>query len=279
MADFGMPGGMAFAREIGFDLTNVRGTQIAAAGSANTKGSYTELLSAANNTINTAHTCVVMTMRGGVANNAFYLLDVAIGGAGSEVVIFPNLLLSTTTVTSGGLSFVYDLPIGIPTGQRISARVQASIAGADAELVLIRSPASFSSPQPAGVLEAIGADTSGTGGVTVARSTAGVFGSYVEMIASTARNYRGFIVAAIRNSGSYSSATSITFNLAVGSAGNEEIILDGWQLLQSNTEGMWGTTTPFIGVSIAAGQRLAIQAASNLNNSDADLDYIIYGVS
>ena len=54
MADFPLFGGIR-TESAGFDLANTTGTTVTAAGSANTKGAYVELLAAASNEFDSYH--------------------------------------------------------------------------------------------------------------------------------------------------------------------------------------------------------------------------------
>ncbi len=278
MGDFSLRAGSAFALESGLVLANVAGTPIVSSGTTDTKGSWIELETAAGNTFTSSRIIISITQHGS-ATESRYLVDIGIGGSGSEVAIANNLLANTSLVSSGSNSFIFDFPIEIPTGTRIVARCQSSTSSAAIEMTIIRLPPSFRGESPFGNVASIGADTANTAGVTVARTTAGTFGSWVEMTASLTDGIYGFIVSSIRDAGSYSSAVGVTYEVGVGSAGNEETIFSGWITTQSNTESMWATTTPFIGVAISAGSRIAIRAAGSSANTDLDLDYVIYGVN
>lgn len=62
------------------------------------------------------------------AANRSYAVDIAIGAAGSEIVIIPDLIGSNAaTYTSPGGGIFYYFPIFIPAGTRVSARAQGSV--------------------------------------------------------------------------------------------------------------------------------------------------------
>ena len=54
-----------------------------------------------------------------------HAIDIAIGGAGSEQVILPNLLVPGTIQTGTGISAVW-IPLSIRAGQRIALRSQSA---------------------------------------------------------------------------------------------------------------------------------------------------------
>ena len=277
MADFPLIGSRPYALESGLDLANVTGTTITANGSADTKGSWVELESAAGNTFSTGFLYVMTSDRGGTNNT--YLIDIGIGGASSEQVIINNLYSHTTSVTtSSGSSNLYMFPISIPSGTRISARLQSSTGGAALDLLIIRAPSSFIDSSSCSKVIAIGDDAANSAGTTVARSSAGVFGSWVEITASLSNNIKGFSITGIQSTvTSWQGSAELTYQVGVGGSGNEEVIFSGWLISQGNSETTQGVTAPFVPVGIAAGERISIRAAGSVSNTDLDLEYIIYG--
>jgi len=111
----------------GEDATASRGTALTS-GAVNTKGSYVALVAA------TAFTTrwVIITMGNGTAGASF-ATDVAIGGAGSEQVVIPNLF---TDHSNPSALASWLLPWSIPKGTRVSARC-ASTAGTVTQYVHI----------------------------------------------------------------------------------------------------------------------------------------------
>jgi hypothetical protein len=110
--------GPTIGESAGYLTASSVGTTLTASASANVKGAYTELIAA------TAKRSVCMIVHLGIVPTVaiYYLVDIAIGAAASEVVIVPDLHVwhsnsQTTPIT---------IPIMIPPGTRISARCQAS---------------------------------------------------------------------------------------------------------------------------------------------------------
>jgi hypothetical protein len=276
MADFPLYGGSEQV-SAGFVLANVEGTDLTS-GLANTKGAYVELLSAANNTSNSTSIEVVLQMNVSGTVTAQLLIDIAIGGAGSEEVIIPNLWYYSDNSLLHNVDTAY-FPINIPEGVRISARMQSDLASVIAPLHINLTNSGFQQPASLSEVVDIGTDTSITGAVLVARSTTpGVFGSWVEIIASTVDEYSGFLVCAHRAADSWANTLALAYDVGVGSAGNEEIIMELSYATQGATETGHGMVTPYKPINIAKGSRLAIRAVGNANNSDLDYEYAIYGV-
>lgn len=273
---FSSIGGSSFATEAGYDYANTQLTSITAAGSSNTVGSYVEMISAANNTRPSSGIIVNFGWKGSTSSFCDILLNVAIGGAGSEEVIIPNLMMRPNQSTTAANYYQYYFPIDIPAGVRISINCQASVASrvTGANIILISS--AIGQDNSFSFVDDIGSNTGSSTGTTVARSTADTFGSWVQISSSTTNNVKGFIVAAARTGISWSTQ-DITYQVGIGSSGNEEIIFEGQHIRVNFSEGGIGHVTPFIPVEIPAGSRVAIRAQSDLADVDGDLDYIIYG--
>jgi hypothetical protein len=122
------PEGIAGYDAIGFNASTSGGTAIDPGTTANTKGSWVPL---------TASTAVdyvgILVALDGTNQTAWsfqnWLVDLAIGASGSELIIVPNFFAdapgtsATTVNTIGSVQF---LPIPIPAGTRIAARAQCS---------------------------------------------------------------------------------------------------------------------------------------------------------
>lgn len=100
------------------------GTSIDPGGSANTKGSYTEITSATSAdhqwwVVAAANQTNAARADGG------WLVDIAVGGAGSESVVISNLHFYASAVQSNVLPYFYPpIPLVISSGTRIAARAQ-----------------------------------------------------------------------------------------------------------------------------------------------------------
>ena len=100
---------------------------VTAHANVNTVGSYVELIAAT-----TYESYGIMVQLAGVqttaSENQRCLVNIAIGAAGSEIILIPNLTcgnVATYAAASSGAVFYY-FPICIPAGVRVSANCQAS---------------------------------------------------------------------------------------------------------------------------------------------------------
>lgn len=113
----------------GFNSATILGTAVDAGGSANTKGAYAQIIS--STVADIAGIFVIFDNQNngsGSSNASTLLIDIAVGGAGSEVVIVPNIVLSVFLAGSAAIfgGFMPYMPVQIPAGSRIAMRCQSS---------------------------------------------------------------------------------------------------------------------------------------------------------
>lgn len=274
MGDFSIIGGGPFALSDGYDASNTQGQAIVSSSSTDTLGSPVELLSAANNTYTSEW--VMVCVLGVAAVESRFLVNILLGATSSEVVIIPNLWCSNSgnAVTT---PHIFKFPIRIPTGQRISANCQATGSSQTIHVHLIRGPATLANSRGLASVFAIGADTANTKGTTVAASTVNAFGTIVELDSSLDHDIEGFIVTGFKDGGSWGTAR-MNYEIMVGASLSEEVIFSGYTFGVESGETALTAVSPFIDVSIAEGERISIQSKSSLDDADADLDYVMYGV-
>jgi hypothetical protein len=112
-----------------------------------------------------------------------------------------------------------------------------------------------------GLMESSGAVTGTTTGTVVSN------GSYTQLIASTSFDYNEILILSKLNSGS----TDATIDLARGSAGNEQFLIDGLRLSLSATAAQF--TSARLPLRVPRGSRIAAQAHG------VTPEVIIYGIS
>lgn len=278
MGTFSQMGGSSKEIQYGFDATNVRGQAITA-GAANTKGSFTDIVSAAGNTRG-GNYLKVSVITESVSAASEFLLDIAIGPA-TETIIVNNLYLSRTAISSvQSIVYEYEIPICIPSGIRISARIQSTTASALAYVYIKLLDKNFKGQSGLSTVTTYGANTANSSGVLVAHGTAGWGGSWVAITTSTTKAMRGFFIVRNRTPLSWSTGRFAT-RMSIGSSGNEDdaIIYEANTARTHTNEVIDGAITPFIPIPIAENSRLSIKVNSSVDNTDFDFDFIIYGVS
>lgn len=160
------------------------GTALAAAGTAHTKTSWTEMI--ASTTYDAYGITVAISHTPTASTNIRRLVDVGIGGSGSEVVLLPNLNAGNVGLWNSAAAepVMYHFPIFIPAGTRLSARHQSSstTVGCTVAVWLHQWP-TLSGSWVGTRVTAYGADTATSAGVSVAQSTT-AYGTTAEITAS-----------------------------------------------------------------------------------------------
>lgn len=250
-----------------------RGTTITASGTANTKGSYTQLIASTS-----FDASLVLVMIDDLTAAIDYLIDLAIGGAGSEQVIASDLIGTggTGSISYGGHYF---LPVSIPAGSRLAARCQASTLSSIVRVSCLLFGQGFAGFAPYSRIDTYGANEVDSGGVSIdPGGTANTKGAYSQIVASTLSSTDGIIIAIGNQLNSVRSSQSWLVDLAIGGAGSEQIVLPN---LAFNASTSPDIVTPQtygpIPLTIPASSRLAVRSQSDgIDATDRLFDVIIY---
>jgi len=278
-----MPGASPLGQEIcngtsvGANAATSLGTSVSPSSSANTKGSYAQLT--ASSPIDACLMIVEVTPAS--AALGAYAIDIAIGGAGSEVVIAPNLVVQNAFSLT--IPHVFVVPVQIPAGTRIAARCQSATASDSAIAVTAQLFAgSFSQMEGAAGVEAIGFVSASTQGTTIdAGGTANTKGAYVQLTASAARDYVGFFfVVDNLNANSSLSSNAQLLDIAIGGAGSEVVIEPNYQIRRNNSGiAVLPPVSPIFAAPIPAGSRIAARSQSETNSSPSrSVGLTLYGI-
>lgn len=192
----------------------------ASRGAANGKGAYAQLIAATG----FPYTSVTLQAVASGGGGQTYLIDLAVGGAGSEQVIAPNMLLdSARSIFSAAVNIT--IPVAIPAGVRVSARVQ-EVGGAGTrtvEVTVLGRNGGINAP-PASIGDAVnyGANTGTTNGVLVdAGATLNTYGSWTDITASTSRAHNALqIMLGTNQQTGVLVDSQYYFQLGIGSTGN-----------------------------------------------------------
>lgn len=254
--------------------------EISSHASANTKGSYTELNAA------TAFAYEGIELNVQPASNASddsLLIDLAIGGAGAEVVVVPDLLVDV-----GSRTFKEDtirFPLAIPAGSRLSARCAASAGSTDARIGGRGWQTGFASPWFVGnsAVVAMGVDAADTAGTQVdPGGTANTKGAWSEIEDSTPRDFATITIAIGQQRNGGPGNNGMLFDIGVGAAGSEAIVIpdinyDVREIFSVDVVGP--ALSGYYPVQIPAGSRLAVRAQSfTTDAADRLKDVVLYGV-
>jgi hypothetical protein len=199
---------------------------------------------------------------GVAATETSMLLDVGIGAAGSESPIMENLAVGGASVgsgLSGGLTM--PLPVRIPSGSRLSCRVQALIPSDTCTVTISAAVMSARQTLPESV-DVIGTDTATSRGTAFSGSV----GAWTQIAASTSRRYRGvYLVPSVIGTDILSFTRAL--EIAVGPAGSEAEVGRVYCDFR-NTEAVFHASTYFyapIACDIPAGSRLSVRTPVSAN--------------
>jgi hypothetical protein len=224
--------------------------------SAHTKGAYAEVIASTS----AAGTMLVLIFSGVQTSNAntATLVDIATGAAGSETIIIPNIAIggSAQSAVRDIAGVALTLPVNIPAGTRLSARIQSVVtggktAGVEARVYSINDPS-----LTATTLTTLAADTATSQGL----SLAGASGSYTQVIASTAAAYSALAISPSVHNSVIPNNHGV-YTVATGAAGSE-VDIGTIECFNWSSEGVasvaTGTYTVFP-VTLPAGSRVAVK--------------------
>lgn len=244
-----------------------RGTQMTC-GAANTKGSYAELI-ASTSFAATGFTLILSRP----STAGLYMMDVAIGGAGSESVILANFAIDIGA-TNPTVSCL--IPLAIASGSRVAVRAQSSAAAPtlDAEIILHRGGliggVSYSTATT------YGADTATSSGTALANGGANTKGAYSQLSASVTGPIGALILLCGLRNTPIANATSALIDVATGGAGAETVRISNVATHGDTLIDRYFPEAYIFPIDIAAGTRLAARAQYSTNEP---LDAIVIGFS
>jgi hypothetical protein len=231
------------------------GVTITANSSANTKGSWTQLIASTS-----ANASLLTVLVGSVqigATNTATLVDLAMGASGSEVAFASDIAVGGASGGGGGsrAAAYFQIPLKIPSGTRISARIQSVVTGGKtAAVALYTQDAGDYSTAPTSV-DVIGGNTANSQGI----SFSGASGTWVQATASTSQAYRAVTFVASGHDATMGNVIDF-FEVGVGASGSEVGFGEfRWQFDTSETASIREPYTYMSGRNIPAGSRLAVK--------------------
>lgn len=259
---------------VGDDTATSRGVLITASGTANAKGSYTEITSS------TAFDCDGFFLAWNHSFSEFsafsFLIDLAIGAAASEQIIVPDLPSQNRT---GGIVFI---PMNIPSGTRVAARCQASSGSVTVAIALYLRRGVSESPGSVAFVKSYGATTANSGAITVdPGATPDTEGAYAEITSATDVPLKGFMVmTGSRNNGGPTSCRWLV-DIAIGAASSEKVIVADLRVsVLSNRDAFGPHYSNIFWIPIPSGTRIAARALCDITDAtDRLLDLAIIGLA
>lgn len=226
-------------------------------GAIHTKGAWVQLLAATSFT----YEQVMLQFRPNGANRNF--LDLGIGGAGSELVLVPDIQWHGTQAQMGIV-----LPIRIPVGSRVAMRNQSDVASQVVSCGFIGIGAGPRIPPGYNQAVTYGFDAGTSRGVNLdGGGTANTKSAWVEIVAATTAPIRALTVHNGTGAAATSASTQTIIDIGVGPAGSEQILMaDLYQRWTSGGPPQNPCHGPFP-VSLPVGVRLAARIAADTTNA------------
>lgn len=227
------------------------------AGAANTKGSWVQLIASLTHDIELLHVHLV----GPLTGNARYALDIGIGASGSELVVVPDL------VAYGTVGWATVIPLRVPGGTRIAARLASTTASSTARVSLVACAASLLTPVGYQSWTHYGFASASTGGVlSTSSATINTKGAWVELTSSTTDPIEQIYVCIAGDATASQTASSAAVDIGVGASGSEVALLPDLVCLPQATSLIGAVLGPFP-VSIPAGSRIAARHSTNTTSA------------
>lgn len=206
-------------------------------------------------------TLAVATNVNGASSAA--MIDIAIGAAASEVVVFPSIQMGHRGVSYDVCTW---LPLFIPKGSRVSFRAQAVTLSKTISVFA----STFSTGSPSSrSFAAIGANTTTSLGTGIAHNV------WTQITASTLEPFVGLVYTIGRNGVTLGGGSTVThIEIGYGAAGAE--ITLGFLAGVGGTLESWDPTTPQVPIyaHLPKGTRLAARRTGQ----DVAIDVTLWGI-
>ena len=172
------------------------------------------------------------------------------------------------------------IPVNIPAGSTVAARIQSVIADETAEVaVAILGGTPTSNPFPtSGLVVTYGANTSDSGGVALTNAVANTKAAWVEITGSTTHPHQGVALAMQGNDAS-GGTLKFLIDIGIGAAASEVVLISDIYAQSSNQEYVGGRfpANLVLHTPIPEGSRLSVRSQTPSANQQAQYDIVLYG--
>lgn len=244
------------------------GVAVGPSGVANTKTGWTQLI--ASTKYETSMLGLIFRPTSSLGDMLF---DIGIGAAASEVVVIPNIYVSGAGVLSNQNIW---LPISIPSGKRIAARMQGVDTVVFANVTCYAMSASMFGEFGFQHVDSLGSTTIDSGGTAIdAGAVANTKGAYTTIVNPTTDAYRGFYVLTGNNSTDRLTGQFMV-DIAVGGIGSEQIIVPDLQISASGSNYVLPPSSGPFFFNIPSGVRLAARCQCSVTTAaDRVIDIVL----
>jgi hypothetical protein len=222
-----------------------------------TKGAWLELFSSTASNTTMLDFIVNGTSTSGQPRHM--LCDIGIGGAGSEVVLVPDIEIGM----AGGIRR-YNVPIWIPQGTRIAVRYQTTPVSHPINVQMAIYNTGHSQVETGVSAVAYGTNpATSTGTPLTLPGAINTLGAWTQIAASTSATIRSLLIATTGPLGnSWANSTSVLLDVGYGGVGSEQALVSGLSMGWGTTE-FTDSVALTVPVNLPAGTRLAARYQAN----------------
>lgn len=238
-----------------FQFVNISGNVDPAANTAaHTKGSWSPVISSTS--ANASFLYITVVNVAAAATDTATLLDIGFGASGAETAIISDVAVGGAASSGALQGALIGVPFQVPSGTRISARIQSVVTGGKtARVSIVAIDAGDYSTAPTSV-DVIGTNTATSKGTEFTGNS----GSWTLATASTSRAYRAVCPVISVHDTDTANLTARSFEVGLGAA-SSEVAFGATRYSITNNENA-GISTPFsylLGKNIPAGSRLSVR--------------------
>lgn len=254
-------------------------------GTAHTKGSWAELVAATSNEWSAFTLLIQPTMTN--ATNTATLLDIGLGGSGSERVVVADLPVGYLNTLTGAPSTAYPrmVPLRVPAGERVAVRCQSAVTSKTVTLAVVGHYGRGLDADPSPAFATTYGTVSATSlGVTVPGhvSSANSYGAWTEIVSATTAPIHSLLVGVQGNGTATMQGRSWDLMLGLGASSSEVEFGHHFNFGGNTNEGLsylrdLGIARPITGLNIPTGTRIAAALACDATSTPRDLDVSVVG--
>jgi hypothetical protein len=213
------------------------------------------------------------------ATDTSTLMDIALGAAGAEVVIFGNWPIGYHNAGITNATSWFYVPLFVKAGSRVSVRGQAAVGGQVSQLDLCGNTSGHglvSDEDLFGYCTTIGADTSTSRGPTFTTGAVDVYGTPTELSPALPVPVHAVLLGIQGAGGTVLNNVACRAQLMSGAAGAEVIVARDFYFQLTSSESRFfsqvaGLQVPMNGLSLPKGARLAARVGAHQAAQTCDL--------
>lgn len=237
----------------------------ATGGAANTKGAYVAVFAA------TGFDTDELYVLNQATSQRHSLYDLAIGAAGAEQILLPNVACCGGVAGSSNFAMGHQFTLGLPisANTRVALRCQDSTGGGFVQLHVAIGATNRPASRVVRRAETVGVSTTTSQPTTVdPGGTANAKGAYVQLTAAASFTYTEGLVLVTSLANTAPLTANFAWDLAIGAAGSEQIVVpDRTMVSEVTADNFTPGVTHLPSLAIPTGVRVSARAASSTNDA------------